>query len=114
MTADQTPAARTSPREQMLTDAEEHRHVISTQLQAAREQRDALTEELRKITAELQAKITAVRADIRDLVTEKEDAEALVKSLTPRTRKVQDVRAPVMHDPDHRAAAAVSAEHGAS
>ena len=86
------PAAR-SPRKQMLQDAETHREVITTALLRERTGRDDLRTELRRITAELQVRIAEHGATIRDLVSDLEEAEALVKSLTPRTRKVQDVPA---------------------
>jgi hypothetical protein len=91
----------------MLQDAETHREVITTALLRERTGRDDLRTELRRITAELQVRIAEHGATIRDLVSDLEEAEALVKSLTLRTRKPS---AAVQHDPDHRAAAAVSAD----
>jgi hypothetical protein len=86
MTAENTPA-RDDLRQKMLTDARAHHTTVTAELETARAQRDSLRAELKRITSELQNSIAAGNAVIRDLVTEQEEAEALVKSLTPRTRK---------------------------
>jgi len=93
MTAENTPA-RDDLRQKMLTDARAHHTTVTAELETARAQRDSLRAELKRITSELQNSIAAGNAVIRDLVTEQEEAEALVKSLTPRTRKAQDAGRP--------------------
>jgi hypothetical protein len=89
-----TPDTITDRRTQMLTMAQDDLASIRLELAAERKNRDTLRDDLRKITAELQGRITEKADRIRDLVQAEADADSLVRSLTPKAPRKRNGQLP--------------------
>ena len=85
---DQT-AENMTHRARMLQQAQEHEAALQKQLKDAQKDLLRLREELDKVTAELRSGIASGRAVVTNLKDELEDAQALVKDLTPRAPRTR-------------------------